>query len=131
MAFGNGQFVKIWDVTDKGTYTEVSMSSSRKNKQTGEYEMDFSSKYVRFIGKAKLQNPMKGQRIKITESSVQNIYYKNGERQFLKNPVFIVFSYELQQDGAQSNAYVPSAYTQGSSGGFEEVGIDDSSDLPF
>ena len=130
MAFGNGQFMKIWEVADKGSYTEVSMSSSKKNKQTGEYETDFSSKYVRFVGNAKLQNPMKGQRIKITECAVQNVYYKNGERQFLKNPVFCVFAYELQQDGAQGNTYVPSAYTQGSSGGFEQMDMDDGG-LPF
>ena len=131
MAFGNGQFMKIWEVADKGSYTEVSMSSSKKNKQTGEYETDFSSKYVRFVGKAKLQNPMKGQRIKITECSVSNIYYnKDGERQFLKNPNYVVFSYELQQDGAQGNTYVPSAYTQGSSGGFEEMAMSEDS-LPF
>lgn len=131
MAFGNGQFMKIWEVADKGSYTEVSMSSSKKNKQTGEYETDFSSKYVRFVGKAKLQNPMKGQRIKITECSVSNIYYKDGERQFLKNPNYVVFSYELQQDVAQGNTYVPSAYTQGSSGGFEQVALDTDTDLPF
>jgi hypothetical protein len=130
MAFGNGQFMKIWEVADKGSYAEVSMSSSKKNKQTGEYETDFSSKYVRFVGNAKLQKPMKGQRIKITECSVQNVYYKNGERQFLKNPAYVVFSYELQQDGAQPNTYVPSAYLGGSSGGFEQMDLDEGG-LPF
>lgn len=130
MAFGNGQFMKIWEVADKGSYTEVSMSSSKKNKQTGEYETDFSSKYVRFVGNAKLQNPMKGQRIKITECSVSNIYYKDGERQFMKNPAYAVFAYELQQDGAQGNTYVPSAYTQGSSGGFDQMDMDEGG-LPF
>jgi hypothetical protein len=110
---------------------EVSLSSSKKNKQTGEYETDFSCKYVRFVGNAKLQNPMKGQRIKITECSVSNIYYKDGERQFLKNPAYVVFSYELQQDGAQANTYVPSAYTSGISVGFEQAALDTDADLPF
>lgn len=131
MAFGNGQFMKIWEVVDKGGYAEVSISSSKKNKQTNEYETDFSSKYVRFVGKAYLQRPMKGQRIKITDCAVTNVYQKNGEKQFLKNPSYVVFGFELQQDGAQGNTYVPSAYTQGSSGGFEQVSLDDSSDLPF
>ena len=131
MAFGNGQFMKIWEVADKGNYAEVSMSSSKKNKQTGEYETDFSSKYVRFVGNAKLQNPMKGQRIKITECSVTNVYQKNGEKQFLKNPSYVVFAYELQQDGAQPNTYVPSAYLGGSSGGFEQTALDTDADLPF
>jgi hypothetical protein len=130
MAFGSGQFMKIWEVADKGSYTEVSMSSSKKNKQTGEYETDFSSKYVRFVGKAYQQRPMKDQRIKITECAVTNVYQKNGEKQFLKNPSYVVFSYELQDSGTQSNGYVPNAYGCGNSGGFEKIRHLDSG-LPF
>ena len=107
MAFGNGQFMKIWEVVDKDNYAEVSVSSSKKNKKTNEYETDFSSKYVRFVGNAYKQRPMKDQRIKITDCSVQNVYYKNGEKQYLKNPYYVVFAYELQQDANNAPAVQP------------------------
>ena len=107
MAFGTGQFMKIWEVTDKGGYSEVNISSSKKNKQTGKYETDFSSKYVRFVGDAYKQRPMKGQKIKIKDCAVTNVYEKNGEKQYLKNPSYVVFSYELQLEGGAFGGSAP------------------------
>ena len=49
--FSVGSYLKIWNVTNKGNYSEVECSTSAKNKMSGKYETDFSSKFVRFIGK--------------------------------------------------------------------------------
>ena len=105
MAFGNGAFLKIWGVTDKGNYAEVEVSSSKKNKQTGEYETDFNSKFVRFVGDAYHCRPMKGQKIKIVECAVTNCYKGNdGKTAYLKNPNYVVFRYELQDGSNTTNS---------------------------
>lgn len=98
MAFGNNCFVKIWGVVDKGNFAEVEVSSNKKNRQTGEYETDFRSKFVRFVGDAYHCRPMEGQKIKIIDCTVTNAYKKDGQNMFLKNPIYTVFKYELQSD---------------------------------
>lgn len=43
MGFRTGAFAKVWEVTPMSdTSTKVRISVSRKNKQSGEYEQDFS-----------------------------------------------------------------------------------------
>lgn len=95
--FGTNSFMTIWGVVDKGNYAEVSLSSSKKNKLTGNNEQDFGCKFVRFVGDAYLQRPMPEQRIKLTGCGVQNAYVKDGKTQYLKNPVYVVWGYELQE----------------------------------
>lgn len=126
MAFGEGCFVKVFDVEDKGNYSVVSIASSKRNKQTNEYETDFSSKFVRFIGDAHKCRPMYGQKIKLKRCAVENVYMKNGQKCYLKNPIYLVYSYELE-DGSNSVASVPSVELQAPN--FEELKMDD--DLPF
>ncbi len=113
MAFGNNQYMKIWEVVDKGNYAEVSLSSSKKNKMTQKYEMDFSCKFVRFVGNAYNQRPMQGQKIKVTDCAVTNVYERDGQRQYLKNPTYVVFAYELQDDGNGATAPQPNWETIG------------------
>ena len=121
MAFGEGNFVKIWKVVDRGNYSEVSISSNKKNKQTGEYETDFSCNFVRFCGKAHNQRPMEGQKIKLTSCSVTNCYEKDKQRVYTKNPTYCVFGYELQDSAPAAERIQPN---------WEELGAQDI-DLPF
>ena len=52
MGFRTGAYAKIWEVTPMSdTSTKVRLSVSRKNKQTNEYEQDFSG-FVLAIGTA-------------------------------------------------------------------------------
>lgn len=127
--FSVGAYIKIWNVTNKGNYSEVECSSSKKNNQTQQYETDFSSKFVRFIGNAHKKSPQPNEKIKITNCGVQNVKINNGQREYLKNPVYIVFDFE--RDGSTSMAgmpYIPSAYT-GNSNSFVELPMEDG--LPF
>ena len=102
--FGNGNYLTIWEVEDKGNYAVVSVSSSKKNKQSGKYDTDFSSNYVRFVGDAYNCRPQKGQRIKIVECGVSNVYMKDGQKVYMQNPNYCVFKYELQENnGASAN----------------------------
>lgn len=139
--FSTGVYFKVWGVTDKGNYAEVDCSTSKKNSQTGNYDTDFSSKYVRFIGEAYRKNPQPNERIKVTSCAVQNVYQKDGQNQYLKNPMYLVFDFERDSDSGQprvsvppmGNSYVPSAYAPPSFANnmpqFEE--LPDSDDLPF
>lgn len=50
MGFRTGSFCTIWEVEPiSDTNTKARISISHKNKQTGEYETDFSG-YVNFMG---------------------------------------------------------------------------------
>ena len=123
-------FVKIWKVTDKGNYAEVECSTSKKNRDTGKYEVDFSSKYVRFVGSAYAKRPRDGERVKITSCGVQNVFEKDGQKQYMKNPSFVIFDFE-REGGSDSNAYVPSEYSSFNSNGFEDFGAGEGENLPF
>ena len=58
MGFRTGAYAKVWEVTPMSdTSTKVRMSVSRKNKQTGEYEQDFSG-FVLCIGTAAARKAM-------------------------------------------------------------------------
>lgn len=139
MAFGNGAFMQIWGVVPKGKYFEVEVSSSRKNNTTGNYETDFSSKSVRFIGTAATKNPQAGQKIKVTNCSVQNCYEKDGRREYLKSPTYLVFDYELQTPNGNAPASAPAYNPYGGTtpsanplgNEFEPLAMDDEEGLPF
>lgn len=128
--FSTGVYFKVWGVVNKGNYSEVDCSTSAKSKMTGNYETDFSSKFVRFIGNAHKKAPQVGERIKVTSCGVQNVYEKDKQRQYLKNPVYLVFDFERDND-SNAGGYIPNAYGGNNSvaNGFEDI-LPDSS-LPF
>lgn len=121
MGFKTGAFVKIWNVEDKGKYSIVELSSSKKNKQTNEYETDFSSKFVRFIGKAHtdIKNIGEVSKIKLGDVEVTNSYNKETKQSFTN---FLVFSFESENNE-----------TKTATGSEEFFNIPDGSDtdLPF
>lgn len=67
----------MWEVTPVfDTATKLRISISRKNKQTGEYEQDFSG-YVTCVGSAAAQKALKlkeGDRIKLGDCDVSTKY---------------------------------------------------------
>lgn len=123
--FSTGVYFKIWNVSNKGNYSEVECSTSKLNKQTQKYETDFSSKFVRFIGEAHRKNPQPNEKIKVTSCGVQNVYESNGQKQYLKNPTYIVFDFERD---ANTNALNPSDLN-GVTPKFVDFGTDE--ELPF
>lgn len=130
MGFRTGAYATVWEVKQgNGNYTDVRLSISKKNKQTEQYEQDFSG-YVRFIGTAH-QNATslhEKDRIKIGDCEVTNSYNKEKKVTYTN---FAVFSFENanenssgQKNSAQQNANMDT--------GFMNIpdGIDDS-ELPF
>lgn len=77
MGFRVGSYAKVWSVDPKtDTNTVVRISISRKNKQSGEYEQDFSG-FVSFVGTAaakKAAGLKVGDRIKLGDVDVTTSY---------------------------------------------------------
>lgn len=100
--FSVGSYATIWANEDKGKYSVVEMSTSRKDKETDEYKTDFSSKFVRFVGqahsKAKKYDLDRKSRIKIESCGVTVEPSNNGN--WYTN--FIVFDFSLPESNNKS-----------------------------
>ena len=97
MGFRNNAYAKCWSIEPgKGNFTKVRMSISRKNKNTGEYEQDFSG-FVMMIGNAhaKCSQLKEGDRIKLGEVDVSNHYDKERNREFID---YKCFSFDIEAD---------------------------------
>lgn len=97
MGFRNGAYATVWKVkAGKGNYKEVQLSVSRKNKNTGEYQTEFSA-WVRFVGMAneRAEQLEEKSRIKIEACDVTNSYDR-GKRITYTN--YTVFDFEVVRD---------------------------------
>lgn len=118
----DARFAKVWEIENRGNYHVVSLSTSKKNKITGEYETDFSSKFVRFIGTAhnEASNLKAGDTIKIGSCEVTNSYDKEKKTTYTN---YLVYSFEKEGENSGNNQansiddFVPPT--------------DDSEELPF
>lgn len=121
----DARFVKVWEVEDKGNYHIVSLSTSKKNKETDKYETDFSNKFVRFIGTAhNLAADLKaGDVIKLGSCEVTNKYDKDKNTTYTN---YLVYSFE--KEGDNSNSYQSEAKK---AEGFMKIPDDVDSELPF
>lgn len=95
MSFRNGAYCTVWDVkTVSGTLTKARISTSRKNKNTGEYENDFSG-WISFVGTANASQALKlreRDRIKLGDVEVTTKYDKNRNTTYTN---FTVFNFEM------------------------------------
>lgn len=125
MGFRKDGYATIWEVKQgNGNYSDVRLSTSRKNKQTDEYVTDFSG-FVRFVGTAH-QNAgslKEKDRIKIGDCEVTNSYDKEKKITYTN---YAVFSFEMANGGQQTPQQA-----QPSVAGFEPIpdGVDE--ELPF
>lgn len=117
----DARFVKVWEVENKGNYHIVSLSTSKKNKETNEYETDFSNKFVRFIGTAHTlaANLKKGDTIKLGSCEVTNKYDKEKNITYTN---YLVYSFEKEGSNSNTNQSSPK-------NDFEEIETED--ELPF
>lgn len=127
MGFRQDAYATIWSVEDKGNYSIVRMSTSKKNKQTDKYETDFNANFVRFIGTAHQMASQLSEksRIKISSCEVTNKYDKEKNKEYTN---FLVYGFEIQDGNKTSNN---SRASGKSNNGFMNIpdGIDE--DLPF
>ena len=111
--FTNDSYAKIWKITPKkegAKSLSVQLSTSFKNKQTGQYEVDFSG-YALLIGKAfeKAEKDLQaGDRIKILNCGCKQIWDKQKSQ---NNTTFLIFDMEIQTEhkikDASDDKFVP------------------------
>lgn len=129
MGFRNGAYATVWEVREgNGNYSDVRISISRKNKETGEYRTEFNA-WVRMIGKAHNQasDLAERSRIRIGECDVTNKYDKEKNITYTN---YAVFGFEdANGDGGETTA--PSNSLKTDENGFIQMsdGIED--ELPF
>lgn len=102
MGFRKESYATIWTVEPiSDTLTKARISISRKNKQTGAYDTDFSG-FVRFVGTASAEKAAclkKKDRIRLGDVDVTTRYDKDKNVTYTN---FKVFSFEIQ-DKLNSN----------------------------
>ena len=105
MGFGYGNYAKVWKHEDKGKYSVVELSTSKKNKETGEYTTDFKNNFVRFVGTAhdRLKSLDESGRIKLGNCEVTTP--KGNEGQYYTNyTVFAFDNAEAKAENAESKS---------------------------
>jgi len=100
MGFRVDSFAKVWEVEDKGNYSEAKISISKKNKQTNQYETDFQSK-VRLVGQAHTCKVKANDRIKIKACDVSNKYDKEKKITYTN---YVIFEIETDSEQPKSIA---------------------------
>jgi hypothetical protein len=122
MGFGVNRYCTVWSVEPKGNATKIRLSSSRKNKETDQFEQDFSGFCV-FIGEAnkKAAKLKERDRIKILECEVTSRYDSNAKREYVD---YKVFNFEMA-DGAPAKSAPQSVPA------FVESNDVDGDDTPF
>lgn len=109
MGFRVGSYATIWSVEPtRGNSTKVRLSTSRKNRQTGQYEQDFSG-YVFFCGSAGAEalRLHERDRIKLGDVDVTSRFDKEANREYVS---YFAYSFEKvdannpqQQQPVESN----------------------------
>jgi len=96
--FSPTQKVTVWRVEDKGKYSNVQFSSSRKEQGEGGAWLNSSWSFVRFVKDAhtKASNLQPKDRIILTKAGMTlEPYEKDGEKQYPKTPAMVVFDFEM------------------------------------
>lgn len=105
--FSSGSYATVWGVnTDDNGRVKVDMSTSRKDKETGQYVTDFSSRFVNFVGDAKAMtaNLQRGDRIRIDECGVSNGYNKETQKGYTNFFVFKAEQVESRRNNPEDSA---------------------------
>lgn len=97
MGFANRKFAKVWDIQPKERYIELRITTSKKNKDSKEYEQDFSG-FVRCLGKAfdKAKELTKGDLVTLGDVEVTTKYDTERDKTYTN---FIVWDFEKQKQG--------------------------------
>lgn len=107
MGFRNGAYATVWEINPvSDTFVKARISIDRKNRDTGEYETDFSG-WVQFNGTAACNSAVKlheRDRIKLGDVDVSNKYDKEKKQTYTN---FKIWSFELQNNAPHNDANEP------------------------
>ncbi len=131
MGFHQGGYCHVWSVESgkTGKITKVRLSSSRKNKQTDEYEQDFSG-FCTFIGKAneKARGLKERDRIKILECDVSTNYDREKQKEYVN---YKVFDFEMAGGGTPTSGGKSSGSGRKTAFEADDGEVEAAEDLPF
>lgn len=133
MGFRTGSWASVWSVEEgRGNTMKVRLSTSRKNKETNEYEQDFSG-FCTFIGtaKAKAEKLKPKDRIKLDDVDVTTWYNKEKGVEYV---TYKVFDFETSDGSSNSDASTKNAKSAKKSSGLEDAVEDgdvEEDNLPF
>lgn len=103
MGFRKDAWATVWSVEEgRGNSLKVRLSVSKKNKDSGEYEQDFSG-FCTFIGSAKIKGEklQKKDRIKLGDVDVSTRYDKEKKQEYVN---YKVFDFTTADDDEPSSA---------------------------
>lgn len=114
MGFRQGAFARIWSVNDEGKYSTANVSVSKKNKETGKYDIEFSDGYVRLVGSAheaakELGLPTRGEfdaksdkgvSVKISSCDVTNNFDTKTKKLYTN---CVIFGFEIPDNNGGGN----------------------------
>lgn len=106
MGFRNGSYATVWSVEPgRGNFSNVRLTISRKNKETDQYEDEFSG-YCMFIGeaRAKAEHLKERDRIKLGDVDVTRRYDKEKNKEYY---TFKVFSFDMADAAGNSRQAAP------------------------
>lgn len=133
MGFRKDAWASVWSVEEgRGNTMKVRISTSRKNKETGEYEQDFSG-FCTFIGnaKAKAEKLKAKDRIKLGDVDVTTWYSKEKGVEYV---TYKVFDFETSDGNANASHPAKSSKSTKKSSGLEDTVEDgdvEEDTLPF
>ena len=89
MGFRPQNFATVWSVEERNGLIKVRLSTSRKNKDTGEYEQDFAG-FCNFVhhAKAKASKLRERDRIRLGDVDVTTKYDKELKKEYVNYTVF-------------------------------------------
>ena len=103
MGFRNGAYATVWSIEPvSNTFVKGRISISRKNKETGEYEQDFSG-FVSFFGTsaaAKAMRLKEKDRIKLNEVDTRTYYDKEKDRTYYN---FNIYDFDIAEPFGNNN----------------------------
>lgn len=130
MGFRKDAYATVWSVESiNDVNTKCRISISRKNRQTGEYEEDFSG-FVSFFGSAAAKKALQlkeRDRIKLGDVDVRSKYVKEKNTTYYN---FNVYSFETQGEMNGGNSQGHSEQFQQNGRNVDDGEVDDSR-LPF
>ena len=104
--FANNNYAKVWKIyppkKKEQKFTLVQMSTSQKDKKSGEYNTDFSG-YVRLIGTAfeKSKELEAKDSIKIVKCGVTTSYDKKEDKSY---ETFLIFDFDFANEKKEKEA---------------------------
>lgn len=98
-----GFWCKVWEIEDKGKYTSLKITTSKKNKDNS-YTKDYSG-YVRAIGHAhnKAKEIHSGDSVHITDFELTNNYVKERNVTYTNVAVFEIDEIKSSNNQQQEN----------------------------